>query len=236
MKHSKFALTMAAALAALGFQHTASATEPFAGGSGNVSIGNNIKGNFSVGSNGSATSYAHNSELASAKITATASHTPNFSSVNAGISGATTTESFGKAYNVSTGSGTGSASSAGSASADVNGKLGIHGVTTGFNGGGSGTTTSNAIHAGTNQGSYVAGQTVSGFDVEVNYSKQNSYVNGGYSKTVTVSDSKTGYASGNNSYGALEGMNAAGVANIGADGWFFAKTRLQGQTGTVSAP
>jgi hypothetical protein len=205
-----------------------------------VEVGNKLKGNFALGSNGTATSYAQNTESASATVTASTAYKPNHSYVAAGVSGATTTDSTGKAYNVSTGSGTGAAMSQGSADAYVHGGLAIHGVTTGQNGGNSGTNTTNLIKAGTNQGSYVVGQTLSGFDVQVVYSKNATHAHapaGTYgvtnSSTVTVSDSKTGYASGANVTGALAGMNAAGLANIGASGHFFAKAGLEATTGTA---
>jgi hypothetical protein len=206
----------------------ACATQPSAGGSGTVAIGNTVKGNFSAGSNGSATSYAQNAEAATAGITALANNTPHYTQVNAGITGATTTDSSGKAYNVSTGSGSGSAMSSGYADTSVQGALGIHTVTSGFNGGNAGTQTNNQIVAGTNQGSYVSGQTLSGFDVQLNYAKSG----GG----VSIADTKSGYASGANSSGALAGMNAAGIASLGASGQFFTTVKLSAGTGNVTAP
>jgi hypothetical protein len=104
-------------------------------------------------------------------VTATRSYTPGYGSVNAGVTGETTTNSAGKAYNVSTGSGSGSASSAGYAAAGVQGRAAIQGVTQGFTGGASGTQSANVTHAGTNQGSYVLGQTLSGFDTQVHYAR-----------------------------------------------------------------
>jgi hypothetical protein len=53
---------------------------------------------------------------------------------------------------------------------------------------------------------------------------------------VSVSDEKTGYASGANASGALDGMNAAGIANIGSSGGFFAKANLGAGTGRITAP
>ena len=40
---------------------------------------------------------------------------------------------------------------------------------------------------------------------------------------------------GANGSGALENLNAAGIANIGSSGYFFGKTNLSGSTGQVSA-
>ena len=133
--------------------------------------------------------------------------------------------------------------SAGYADTATCGTVGIHGVTTGYNGGGSGKHTENLIKAGTNQGSYVAGETVSGFEAKVAYSKEYSSapaatgtIGGTRSAAVEVSGFNSGYASGANASGALENMNAAGIANIGSSGYFFGQTNLSGSTGHVTAP
>lgn len=240
MSTTKFAFALTAAFTV---HATAFATEPSASGCGCVAIANTISGNLAVGKNGSSTSFAQNNEAASAKITAMTSNTPNYSNVSAGISGATTTDSSGKAYNVSTGSGNGTASSVGSANAAVYGNVAIHGVTTGFNGGSAFTLTNNQVDAGTNQGSYVVGQTMSGFNTQVNYTRMAESIGpkagttgGTHSAAVSITDQKTGYVSGANSSGKLEGMNAAGYANIGAAGQFFAKAGLAASTGVVAAP
>jgi hypothetical protein len=234
-----------AAAVALLASSAAFATDPFAKGAGSVSAGTAVAGGFSVGSNGSSTSYATNSESAKATITAAKSYAPNYcnTNVSAAITGGTKTESSGMAYNVSSGSGSGGALSAGHADTAVKGQIGIHGVTSGFNGGGSGTQTDNVIKAGTNQGSYVNGQTVSGFEADVHYARSSGYTTApagiqapARTGSVEVSGSNTGYASGANASGALDNMNAAGVANIGASGYFFGKTNLSGSTGSVSAP
>ena len=240
MNTTKFAIALAAALSV----HAAAfATQPSASGCGCVAIANTISGNMSVGKNGSSTSFAQNNEAASAKITAMTSSTPNYGSVSAGISGATTTDSFGKAYNISTGSGNGTASSIGSANAAVHGTVAIHGVTTGFNGGSAGTQSNNQVDAGRNDGSYVAGQTTSGFDTQINYTRTIESIGpragtsgGTNSVTVGVADQKTGYVSGASTTGRIDGLNAAGIANIGAAGQFFAQAGLAASTGVVSAP
>ncbi|WP_147376913.1 hypothetical protein [Noviherbaspirillum saxi] len=208
------------------------ATQPNVVGSGWVATGANAGGNFSLGSNGSATSYAQNREAATAKVTTTADNTPKYTVVNAGVMGATTTESFGKAYNLSSGSGTGSATSAGMADTGVNGKTGIHGVSTGFNGGEAGTHTSNKVQAGVNQGSYVSGETKAGFDTKLHYEKSG----GKHSGATRVSSYADGYAGGKNHTGSLTGLNAAGIASIGASGKFFAKAGLSTDIGPVKAP
>lgn len=233
-------------IAALFASSAAMATTPVAGGIGTVSAGTAVAGAFNVGSNGTSTSYAHNRETAMATVTATKGFTTSPApycdtnvSAKAGILGATKTTSDGVAYNTSTGSGTGHAVSSGHADTAVRGNVGIHGVTSGFNGGGAGTHTDNLIKAGANQGSYVSGETVSGFEAQVNYTR-------GFSATPAPAPSRTGtvevagynsgYASGANASGALENMNAAGMANIGASGYFFGKTNLSGSTGTITAP
>jgi hypothetical protein len=228
MKTKKFVAASAVAMAALSIQSAASATGPGASGSGAVAVGSTVGGSFS---------------LATAKMTATRNYTPHYSTVNAGISGATTTDSSGKAYNISIGSGSGWAKSSGSANTAVQGAAAIHGVTNGFTGGSSGTQTNDAIKAGTNQGSYVAGQTKSGFDTQVHYSRTVAATpapagssGGDRSATVSVSNETTGYASGVNASGALQGMNAAGLASIGASGHFFAKAGAKGSIGQISAP
>lgn len=224
--------------------------------SGNVSVGTSIKGNFSVGQNGTSPSYAHNSQTATATVNATRAYTPSQNSINAIVSGQTKTESLGKAYNTSTGSGAGSAMSSGYADTAVRGRLSIPGVTQGFNGGGSGTHTDSLIKAGTNQGSYVTGQTVSGFQAEVKYGRNYSVtpvatpvpapttppapapapvVGTTTTKSVNVAGSNEGYASGANTTAALNQMNAAGIANINSTGYFYGKTNLSGSTGYPSA-
>lgn len=221
---------------------TASATQPTAGAAGNVSIVNTNAGSMSVGSNGRSTSYAANSESSHASVTSTASYRPGYSAVNAGVSGSTKTTSAGMAYNVSSGSGTGGAVSQGSTGAGVGGAVGINSVTNGFNGGGSGTTSSNNIAAGANQGSYVSGQTLSGFTTQIHYDKAASsapvagYIGGTKNANVSISTLTNGYVSGANTSGALNGMNAAGIANIGAAGQFFTHTDLTGNIGTGVTP
>lgn len=221
----------------------ASATEPRASGMGGIAIQSSVGGGFSLGTSGSALSYAQNSQAATAAIGATAAYTPNFTSVTAGVSGATTSASYGQAFNVSSGSGSGSAASQGSAGTWVHGIESIHGVTGGFNGGASGTYSQDVIQAGTNQGSYVAGQTASGFDSQVHYERAGGWMpapvgtyGSGASSQVGVSTTNTGYAGGANTGGALEGMNAAGIANIQSSGYFFGNANLSARTRTVSAP
>ena len=240
MKTVKLSLVLALALSV---QSVAFATEPSASGSGGVSIANTISGNFAVGQNGSATSYAENKQAGTASVKALANFTGNYGAVNAGITGTTTSDSAGMAYNTSTGTGNGTASSVGSVNTGVHGAVAIHGVTTGFNGGNSSTQSHDQVDAGTNQGSYVIGQTKSGFDTQIQYARTSSSAaapvgthGGSQSASVSIADQKTGYASGATTTGALAGMNAAGLANIGASGVFFAKAGLSTSTGTVSAP
>lgn len=243
MKNIAGLIAINAAIAALFTSSAALATSPHAGGIGVVSAGTSVAGTFAVGNNGTSTSYAHNMESAKASITASRSAALCYPSAKAAVQGATRTESSGVAYNTSTGSGSGYALSSGYADTATQGTVGIHGVTSGFNGGKSGTHTDNLIKAGTNQGSYIAGETVSGFDVQVDYSRgfgstpapAGSY-GGGRSGTVEVTGSSSGYASGANESGALENMNAAGFANIGSSGYFFGKTNLSGSTGYKAAP
>jgi hypothetical protein len=242
MKNIAGLIAVHAAIAAMFASPAALATGPSAGSGGTVSAGTAVAGTFAVGNNGTSTSYAQNKESAKATITATKSFTPCYGNVSAAVQGATKTESAGVAYNTSTGSGSGHALSAGHADTATRGAIAIHGVTSGFNGGGSGTHTDNLIKAGANQGSYVAGETVSGFDAKVSYGKGYSNApapagstGGSRSATVEVSGSNSGYASGANSSGALQNMNAAGIANIGSSGYFFGKTNLSGSTGDVTA-
>ncbi len=243
MKHIAGLIAINAVIAALLSPSAATATTPGAAGIGTASTGTAIAGTFNVGSNGTSTSYAQNKESAMATVTATKNFTtstgpscaPNVSA-SAAIQGTTKTESSGVAYNTSTGSGTGNALSSGHADTAVHGTIGIQGVTSGFNGGKSGTHTDNLIKAGPNEGSYVSGNTVSGFDAQVTYNKGYSSTGNSGTGTVELSGSNSGYASGANSSGALENMNAAGFANIGSSGYFFGKTNLSGSTGYVSAP
>ncbi|EGF33581.1 hypothetical protein IMCC9480_3592 [Oxalobacteraceae bacterium IMCC9480] len=206
------------------------ATEPSASANGNVAIQNTIRGNISLGTNGTSTSFARNTEAATAKVGTSANHQPDFSKVNAGTSGQASTDSFSKAYNVSTGSGQGSASSTGSAGTLIAGNAAIHGVTQGLNGGNASVQTDNRIVAGTNQGSYAEGQTKSGFDLQLHYNR-----NAGPA-SVSISDDKSGFVSAANTSGALKEMNAAGMAGIGAAGQFFVRANLAGSTGSTSAP
>jgi hypothetical protein len=243
MKNIAGLIAIKAAIAALLASSAALATGPSAGGAGTVSAGTAVAGTFAVGNNGTSTSYAQNKESARATITAKDSFTPGYGNVKAAVQGATRTDSAGVAYNMSTGSGSGYALSAGHADTATNGTIGIHGVSSGFNGGGSGTHSGNLIMAGPNQGSYVAGETVSGFDAQISYSKGHSSapapagsIGGSRSATVEVTGSNSGYASGANASGALDNMNAAGIANIGSSGYFFGKTSLSGSTGFVTAP
>jgi hypothetical protein len=243
MKNIAGVVVINAAIAALLASSAALATGPYAGGVGTVLVGTAVAGTFAVGNSGTSTSYAQNMESAKASITAARSAALCYPSVNAAVQGATRTESIGVAYNTSTGSGSGNALSAGHADTATRGAIGIHGVTSGFNGGGSGTHTDNLIKAGTNQGSYVAGETVSGFEAQVTYNKGYSSApapagsyGGSRSATVEVSGANSGYASGANASGALENMNAAGLANIGSSGYFFGETNLSGSTGHVTAP
>lgn len=229
-------------LATLAIHVATHATEPSAGIGGNISIGSTVHGGFNVGANGSSSSYATNSEAATVKVGAMGNYTPGFSTVNAGIYGDTSTQSFGKAYNVSTGSGFGGATSLGSVNTNVNGTAGIHTVTQGFNGGNAGTQSTNIIQAGTNQGSALTGQTSSGFSLDLHYAAQSSGTAapaGSYGSASDASRSlstqTTGYANGSNQTVSFTDLNAAGIANISSSGGFFAKTGLS--TGTyVSAP
>lgn len=256
MKTTHFIASFGAGMAVLLAQSAAHATHPApanAIATGNVSVGTAINGKFAIGQNGTSSSYAHNSQSASAIVNATRAYTPSQNAITAAVSGETKSESLGKAYNTSTGSGTGSALSSGFADTAVRGKLNIPGVTQGFNGGGSGTHTDSLIKAGTNQGSYVSGQTVSGFEAEVKYGKTYSVapiaapapsatpapapsVGTTATKSVNVAGSNEGYASGANTTAALQQMNAAGIANINSTGYFFGKTKLSGSTGYASAP
>lgn len=221
---------------------TAFATEPSSAGHGTVVISSKVGGNFAVGLSGTSTSFAQNTEAARAKVTGSAGYTPGYNEVNVAVGGTTLTESAGKAYNISTGSGTGGAMSKGMTDASVNGQANIHAVSTGFNGGGSGTHSTNVIVAGANQGSYVAGQATSGFDTQLNYAQTYSsspvtgFIGHARESGVSISGLTSGYASGANTSGALQGMNAAGLANIGAAGDFFSKLKMIGHTGVSIAP
>lgn len=206
------------------------ATEPRASATGVVAIQNTIRGSLVLGSNGTSSSFASNAESAFASVRTTANHQPNYTEVNAGTSGKAGTDSASSAYNVSTGSGKGSASSAGGASTMIDGTAAIHGVTQGFNGANASMQTNNRIVAGTNQGSYAEGQTRSGFDMKLHFDRGND------ASSVKVSDDKSAYVSAASSTGALTAMNAAGLANIGASGHFFARASLAGSTGTSTAP
>ena len=242
MKSTNLFTSLSFAVTALAAATGANATQPSASIGANVTIQNTVNGKFAVGNNGTALSSAHNSEAASASVAASANATPHFGVVNTAISAATTTDSAGNAYNISTGTGSGSASSIGGAATAVQGAVAIHGVTTGFNGGIAGTTSGNAIFANTNQGSYVAGQTKAGIDVQLHYAQSaaSTYAPSGTSgiertANVSIADQKTGYASGATVSGALDGMNAAGLANIGASGAFFARAGMAASVGVSAA-
>jgi hypothetical protein len=250
MKTVKLVVAVAVVAA---LQTTAFATQPSASGSGGVVIANTVSGNFAVGQNGASTSYAQNSEAGTAKVTAMANYTNGYGAVNAGVKGETTTSSAGNAYNISSGTGNGTASSIGSVNAGVSGVVAIQGVTTGRNGGNASTQSNNQVDAATNQGSYVAGATKSGFETQIQYSRTYESIaapagttGGTRIATVSIADQKSGYASGDSRTGVvqladsvtgvLQNMNAAGLANIGASGMFFAKAGLSADTGIVSAP
>lgn len=234
--------TSAALVTSAAFAH------PTAEGTGNVSAQTAVKGNFMLGSHGTSTSFAHNSETAKASITASKSYAPNQS--HAVVQGATKTDSAGTAYNASTGSGSGIAMSSGGASTSTKGTVGQPGVTRGFNGGGSGTQTSNMIKAATNQGSAISGQTLSGFEALIQSKSgtagaphaartnapHTAPAAGQRSASIEVTGVSEGYASGANSTAALTNLNAAGIANIQSSGYFFGKTNLSGSTGQVVAP
>jgi hypothetical protein len=242
MKTTIISAALTGAITALVTLPAAHATQPASRGLGAATIASAVSGKFSTGSNGTSASYAQNSESATASVTASRSHAPDYRAVNAGISGATRTDSHGIAFNVSTGAGTGSATSSGFADTSVKGATAIAGVTGAANGG-AGTRTTNLIQAGSNQGSYVEGSTLSGFDAQLNYSRSvtvtpphNGMAGGTRSATTSLHSQTTGYASGANATGALESLNAAGIANIGASGYFFGKTHLSAQSGAVTAP
>ena len=243
MKKIKLTRTRSLIVLALFAPLAASATAPAAGGSAVVAVQSNVNGGFTLGTVGTAVSYAQNSQAATAKISAGTTAAPCYPTVTAGMTGATTSTSYGQAYNVSSGSGSGAAVSQGSTETWVQGLKSIRGVTTGFNGGASGTQSHDVIQAGTNQGSYVAGKTASGFDTQVHFERATGSTlapvgtyGGGASAQVGLSTTNTGYANGTNSGGALEGMNAAGIANIGSSGHFFGNSRLSASTGTIVAP
>ena len=242
MKSTNLFTSLSLAVTALTLHTGANATQPSAAIGANVAIQNTVNGKFAVGNNGTSLSSAHNSEAASASIAASANASPHFGVDNTAISAATSTDSAGNAYNISTGTGIGSASAIGGATTAVQGGVAIHGVTNGFNGGSAETTTSHAIFATTNQGSYVAGQTKAGIDVQLHFAQSvaSTYApdgtNGiGRSANVSIADQRTGYASGATVSGALDGMNAAGLANIGASGAFFARAGMAASVGTRAA-
>jgi hypothetical protein len=240
MRFAKSAAAAVIAVINLGIHAAALATQPSAGGSGSVHSGTAVSGGFTVGSQGSSTSYATSSQSATASIGGAVNHTPGYCTVSAGIVGQTATQSSGKAYNISTGSGSGSAVSKGWADTAVRGSVGIAGASRGFNGGSAYTSTRDEIRAGTNQGSYVLGQTGAGFGVQLDYQRSGvkagapaGSVGGSSSRTVGVTTTTSGFAGGTNEYGALQGMNPAGVANIWANGGFSARGDLRGSTGPV---
>lgn len=238
-----FTATLRAAMAALLVPSAAFATDPHAFGAGAVSIGTAVSGTMALGANGSSSSYSHNAEAARATISTTRSYTPNHASVTAGAAGATLTKSEGVAFNKSTGAATGGAASAGFAETGTRGVVGIDGVTSGFNGGGSRTVSDNVIKAGRNQGSYVEGTTASGFEAAVGFGRNVSTApapagstGGTRTRSVEVWGSSSGYTNGATASGALQHMNAAGIANIGASGHYFGRTNAAGTTGFVPAP
>jgi len=245
MKMNKTATTISIGIAALLIPlsvFAAGTAVPTAIGYGSLNISSGVSGNFSLGSNGTAMSYAHNREAATATVGATTSFTPSSGTVTVGVSGQTATSSDGQAYNISTGSGAGMADSHGSAATLVIGATAIQGAATGLNSGWSGTQTNNAILAGTNQGSYVLGQTASGFEAGMTYVQPATInipvagIGNNQSTTVSISSSNMGFANGKNASGALAGMNAAGIANIGSTGQFFGQGGLSAIVGPVIAP
>lgn len=243
MTHAMRLTTLAAVAAAAVCIHTnAHATDPGARGSARADAGSAVGGQFTIGRAGASYSYAQSSQTASAGLTASARHTPGHGSVSAGIAGDTRTTHSGVAYNTSSGSGRGSASSSGRTAAAVAGRAAIDGVSQGRPGGSAGTATQHRIVAGRNQGSWVAGEAVSGFDVRLDYARSGArmpapagQLGGSRSTGVTVGSTATGYAGGRNGYGALAGMNAAGLADIRSSGSFRARGGLGAETG-VRAP
>ena len=237
MKFAPTLLSTVVAACALGAHFTAQATEPSANASGAAAVSNRVGGSFTVGNNGSSMSYSTARNSASTQIGTSTSYTPGHAQVGAGVSGLATTESFGKAFNISTGSGSGSAMSSGRAGATAEGQLAIQGVTRGFNGGSASTQGSHNIVAGTNQGSFAQGNTAAGFDAQVIFSRTGTHVPAATGSTgwtrqsgVSVTGTSTGFATGTNTSGALTGMNAAGIANISGSGTFDAGTDLRAWT------
>jgi len=215
------------ALAVLCIHSAALATQPTAAGGGSAAAQVASGGSMSIGSNGSALSYASSSQSAHAATTAATAHTPNYSNVRASIAGETGTQSAGVAYNTSTGAGTGWAQAAGQVSAGAGGTVGIHGVSLGDSGGDTRTQSNLVINAARDQGSSVQGCTASGFETGLRFDR---------SQGVTVNATTTGYVTGTNATNTLAGLNAAGLASIQASGYFSGVGQVGGSTGTLPRP
>jgi hypothetical protein len=140
----------------------------------------------------------------------------------AGVVGTTWTDSSATATNRSTGQASGMAASTGSSHANVAGSAGIQGI--GGADGRSNAKLGTTIVAGPNQGASTTGRMDSGFEAHVSYTR--SAIAGGTSQQV---DARTGgFANGSTSTNtSLTGLNAAGVARIGADAGYFSQSNLR---------
>jgi len=237
MTRIKLPLLSALASAMWCMHAAALATQPCAGGIAGALVNASTGGSMSIGSNGSALSYATSSQSAATKITAGTTHLPGFSKVNASIGAETATQSAGTAYNSSIGSGSGWATSAGTVNAAAQGKLGIRGMSAADSGGSTGTQSSFAIHAARDQGSAVQGNTASGFETSLNFRRTGqTQAAGTPGSGVALNVSTTGYVTGTNASNALAGMNAAAVADIKASGYFKGFGQVGAATGTVTGP
>jgi hypothetical protein len=218
-------LALALALAALLAHSLAHATPP-AGDGSTASMAQVLgRGAMSIGSNGSALSFASSSQGASSRLQVESARNPGYAGVRSSISGETATRSTGVAYSLGSGSGAGWATSAGTVGASAQGSLGPSGA----NAGGSVATGSSfMIHATRGQGSAVQGSTAAGFETSLDSRRFGvPCVRPAPVATVPVRSGGTavelstaGHVSGANASATLAGMNAAGVAQIVAHGEF----------------
>lgn len=215
-------LSVLPALAAICLHSVALATPPAGAGSAGSTAQVSSSGSMSIGSNGSALSYAMSSQSAHAGTMMTTTLLPGSPpAISASIAGETATLSAGMAYNTSTGAGTGAAHAAGSVGAAAQGTVGFPGLNTGGSGGSTLTRSTFAIDAARNQGSSVQGSTASGFQTVLGVERS-----GG----VGVQATTVGYVKGTNASAALAGMNA-GLASIQASGYFSGTGQIGAGTG-----
>jgi hypothetical protein len=216
-------------------------THPGAAGNAAAFVNASSTGSMTVGSNGSALSYAASSQSAGARLVSSATDAHRYSGMNASLAGETATQSAGTAFNASSGSGSGWARSSGAVGAAVQGRLGVRDASNADGGGNAETRSTFLLVAERGQGGHVQGSTSSGFESSLSFQRTGGVLpcperqtDGTRSSGVSMRASTTGYVTGTNVSQTLAGMNAPGVASISASGYFNGLGQL-GALGAGSA-